>query len=101
MRGRRFAVRTSRDWLPVLCVALFFGFFWFWWGWMAQTSTVEGGWIIAYITWPAIIFVSLIALAIAAIINVFRPEKRISLSRTFFITYVSLNLWAVFWWITM
>lgn len=92
---------TSRDGLVVLFVALFFGFAWFWWGLMPQTSAVDGSWILAYIAWPAIVVVSLIALAIAAIINVFRPEKRISLSRTFFITFVSLNLWAVFMWITV
>ena len=107
MRGRRFAVRPSRDTcLVIFYVVLFFGFWWFWWYWAAQNATCEGCPFVPYIVWPVIAIVSVIPLAIAAIINDFRREKRISLAPAYFITYVALNLYMVseifdvFFWIS-
>ena len=98
MRGRRFAVRPSRDtWLVIFYVALFLGFalYWYW----KYSSHVGGeGELIAYyfafIGYPAIMFVSLIPVAIITIFNQFIPKKeKISLNITYISTFVILNIW--------
>ena len=108
MRGRRFSVKPSREWLPVFYVFLFFGFAWYWWSWIPQTTkaTRAEGWILTYLAWPLIIFVSaILAVAIWAIFNEFGSKKRIGLNLTYIITYVILNIWyaydlfGIFFWI--